>query len=426
MSYERKGFRENEGRNTWWQVLSSLKTFFKYADGERWDYWEYPEFFKWNLDSVEAKWLNRSVNAFFHRCTGPVRKVIAALPSLGPFQHICLCLPFKHDEHRFRYEYESVFNFKKIIPDMLAYLFPDHKIGYYFRVAYQPGREDAPQLHIHIALSSLRYAPKDSEYLETFNKQAYDDQPYHALYFLTDPIMLSTSEMANFIEPVWREVIEDVTGRKVKSSEPLVCVTGQDGQTILDRWRILHYIANQHLHTYNNIESLSLSAESPRAPKKVKLQKKPYYGIPSEPFWLSQSAFVRQYHIMPLRTFGVQFRGRGFFHGAATFAKASAAASRLVVNEPREEGERRRFLFDLPVAEIRERAVAARQCLDAGDMTAFRHIRARYRLGVPKKELKILKDLERKRQHEESLRARRERKLTERERELEKHMEEFC
>lgn len=389
--YEREGFRENEGDNSWKRVAAFLKDFFNYDPNEQWDYDGHPEFFHWGLDGGEIRLLNLSINSLSHNCIAPTRQIIKGMPRLGPFRHICLWFPRNHGNHFFSYERDAVRAYKNIVVEMLTSLFPGHQIGYYFRTAYQPSDGTMPEMHIHIILSSILFRLDDYEYLETFKKLEAKERPYHALYFLTEPIMYST-DLAAFIEPLWRAAIKEATGRKVKSEQSLVSVTGKNGQTILDRYYALRYVSNQARHTFSKVKKLSLAKDG-----KIVIEFKPHYGITPKPFAMLQGDFVRMYLIKPMRTFGVQFRGRGFLCGRSSFAQVADAASRLVLNNPGEEGERRKFLFDLPVAKIKERAIAARRCLERGDAKGFKHIRAQYRLGDPLEELAVLLELERKR-----------------------------
>jgi hypothetical protein len=391
--YEAKDF---EGRSSnWAKHAKFLKEHFGFVK----PYWEYDEEkWRWDLEPNEAVLLERSVNALSNNCTGPIRKVIKGAPRLGQFQHICLWLPINHGfgEHRFLYDYDTVHTFKDVIVDMVPGLFPGYQLGYYFRVAYQACYGDYPEIHIHIALSRIRYRQEDHGELREFILHDWKSRPSRSLYFNIDPITLSNEEMAGLVEPVWRDAIKKVTGYEVRSDMPMVSVTGRDGQTILDRYDVIHYIANQHLHTFNNVKSLSLAKD-----KKIIMEFRRSNRSNPAILALTQRSFARTYLIKPMQTFGIQFRGRGFLCGCAAFARVGNDASRLVLDKPREKGEPRTFFYDLPVESIRKRSVKVRRCLEAGDMKGFKHIKAKYKLGDPMRELQILKDLRRKKRLED-------------------------
>ncbi len=120
-----------------------------------------------------------------------------------------------------------------------------------------------------------------------------------------------------------------------------------------------------------------------------------------------------------MRTFGIQFRGRGFLNGCSTFARVGNAASTLALNKWSHIKDRLdEFLFDLPVAEIQKRAAAARSCLDEGDDRRFWfEIEKSYRIGSPEKKLAILLERER----EKKLEERRKKQSEKRQKEHKKH-----
>lgn len=392
--YEMEGY---EGSKTWPENAQFLKGFFKFNQKKKWRYSE--KKFNWDLEPNEIVLLERSVNALSNDCTGPVRKPIAGLPRLGPFYHICCWFPVEHGDHRFLYDEDSVHKYKELIVKMMDGLFPGYKIGYYFRIAYQACFGNYPEMHVHIVLSRIRYRMDDKEELRTFTStRAHQSIRYHIA-----PIMFSTGRMKELLEPIWRTVVEEGTGRRVTSETPLVQVTGKDGQTIFDRYKVLRYVANQHLHTFENVELLSATNGG-----KVSIQFMSRNGSAPKKLILPQREFVLTYIINPMRTFGIQFRGRGFLCSKAAFAKVGDAAARLVLDEPYEAGEPRQFFYDLPVKDMRKRAAKVRQYLETGNAKALRRIDSQYKLGNPLEDIKILKELELKQRAEE----RAKRKLT--------------
>lgn len=385
--YTREGY--GEGDNTWRKNAKFLKELFGFSN-EKWTWFYNEKELKWKLEPNEIKLLMRSVNALPNNCTGPVRKPIAGLLRLGPFYHICLWFPVEHGDHRFRYERDFIQKYKDIVEEILPALFPEYQIGYYFRIAYQACYGNYPEMHVHIALSKIRYRKDDKG--KTFDSL----NPCHSLYSHIDPIMLSNEQMENLIEPIWQTAIKNATGRKVTSKTSLVTVKGKDRQTILDRHDNLRYIANQHLQTFRNVTSLSLANDG-----KVVIKFKPRNGTIPKPLILSQSKFVRRYMIMPMQTFGIQFRGRGFLCGNAAFAKIGNTAAKLVLNRPRKKNKPRKFFYDLSVENICKRAMSVRQSLDAGDIEGFRNITTKYRLEDPLQELQKLKEIRQQRRTKE-------------------------
>ena len=390
--YEREGY--GLGNGSWKENARFLKEFFGF-DGANWKYKESK--FQWRLKPNEIYLLEQSVRALSNNCTGPIRKMIKGLPRLGPFHHICLWLPVDHGDFRFVYERDQVLGCKDSVVEMLSSLFPEYQIGYYFRVAYQANSyAHYPEMHVHIALSRIRYLLDDRKYLEVFKYQTRDEQAYYSLFFHADLIMPSADDMKGIIEPRWRMALKEATGREVTSSASLVTVTGKEGQTILDRYSILRYIANQHLHTFQRVQSLSLSGG------KVVMDFHPNVvgGTPPPSLALWPRDFVRKYIIRPMQTFGVQFRGRGFLHGGAAFAKVGDAAAKLVLAKLREGDERNAFLYDLPTEDIQRRSVKARRRLETSDLEGFERITKKYGLGDPLQELAILKEERKKKRLE--------------------------
>lgn len=387
--YEMKGYN---GSKTWKKNAQSLRDFFEFNRKKK--YWRYDEKkFNWDLDSKEIKLLERSVNALSRDCTGPIRKLIAGLSRLGPFYHISLWFPIEHGDHRFLYRRSYVRKYKNLLVEMLEGLFPGYKIGYYFRVVYQACFGNYPEMHVHIVLSRILYRISDKEELKTFTGA----RPHQCIHYHTDLIMLSAEQMEEFMELPWRTVIEKGTGLEVTSETPLSYVTENDGQTILDRHDALRYVANQHLHTFRRVESFEFANDG-----KVCIQFAAHdNGVIPERLVLSQREFVLKYMINPMRTFGIQFRGRGFLCSRAAFAKVGDAAARLVLDEPCEDGESKQFFYDLPVADIHKRAAKTRRYLETGSARRLRRIDAQYKLDNPLEELKILKELRKKERAEE-------------------------
>ncbi len=393
--YERESYESEEGRNTWRKNAWFLKEFFNYTNYRKW--WYKESKYHWDLKQGEIDLLNESVNALSHNCTGPIRKPIKGLPRLGPFRHFSLWFPAEHGDHRFFYKRDQVLTYKDIVVDMMENLFPGYQTGYFFRVAYLANYGSYPRMHVHIALSALRYRQADREHVKTFfDTKNLMRQPYHSLYYLDDPILYSV-DLKSRIESLWRTAIENTTGREVTSKDNLVYETKKDGQTILDGYHILRYIANQHLHTFQNVESLETADDG-----KVLITFKPKNGVNPESIALPPPMFVRRYLIRPMRTFGIQFRGRGFLNGTATFARVGNAASKLIRNRrSSNKNHLDEFLFDFPVAEIQKRAAAARSCLESGDEWLFRQtIMISYWVGDPEKKLAIMLEREREAKRE--------------------------
>lgn len=376
----------------WLGIAKSIKNLLQFK--KKYPPWRYDEnVFGWGLNQSQIGKLNEFARALEFNCTSRYRQVIKGFTRFGPFYHICLQFPCNHGEYDFSYHRLLVLKYKRIVSRLIENLFPDYKIGYYIKASRQQTDTRMPETHFHIVLSSIRYRKEDISALDRWKGLPEKAKPYHALWFLTDPIMLSLSELTDLIEEKWSTAIEQDTCIKIsKQQKSLVCVTGYEAQTIADRFWVAHYIGNQALYTFSKYKSLTIARDG-----KVALKGK---ATGSKPMVMPQRDFVIQYLINPISHISVQFRGRGFLNGRSTFAAVTDAVARLYLKCEHSKDKPSRYLLDLPLSKIKERALAFRTTFDTGDDISLRKLMSQYSLGDPVKEWEKVQS-ERKRKRDE-------------------------
>ena len=370
---------------TWPDVARVIKKLLQCEGDTR--FWRYDEnVFHWRLDGQQIGKLTQVVRALKFNCTASYRQPIKGFTRLGQFYHIVLCFPLEHGEHDFPYHTSTIQRYKAIVSDLVERLCPGYKLGYYFRFCRQATDDGAPEMHVHLVISAIRYREEDREHVDVFNSLPEKEKPFHTLWFLTDPIHLSEYELGELIEKRWRAAIEMETGREIFDTNQLVTVTGHEGQTLDDRFQIAFYIINQALHTFRDVESLAIAKDD-----KVVVKYKGTVKVMA----MQQRDFVIRYFIEPLMISSVGFRGRGTLNGRSPFAKVTDAATRLAIAGDA-EGDSKQFLLDLPVVELEKRALVFRATYDNGDVKQIYRLMKQYAYRDSEREWRRKRKEERK------------------------------
>lgn len=211
------------------------------------------------LRSDERSALASIRNYLEHGNAGRSRPGFKNKARLGSFVFISLdfpsfdknTIPKFHNKTLKKYKYVLVKSIKNMFGEDGRYV-----IGFQLQVHAQSKDDRNPEFHFHLILSRVRFKTSDQYAVPVFNALSDLDKKQYSLFFLTDPLMDDADTIASSIEPMWREIIKNISRISVpENSLPLVTVSTKEQQDFADRKRVAKYVANNAKHTFRKLRA---------------------------------------------------------------------------------------------------------------------------------------------------------------------------